>query len=184
MYRDAFQKKIVIQGFFAVAIIAALSLGLWYFGNTISTLSSDIATMRQVLASRSRALNTVAALRSDYRTRAMRALNVMYARVPTEEQLINLRQELQVLAAKNNVGLSYVFESDTAATPAGFGTYNFSIEATGDFDALVSFVGVLQNFRYLSQFQNYALTRASGKSSLRARGTIFFREEAADIPLR
>lgn len=177
MQLNAFQKKLLLESSIALAMVVILLGGVWYFGNTIKDISDSISTMRQELASRSHALNSLAALRSEYRTRAARNLNTMYAYVPTEEQLINLRQEFLVLTAKSNLGLSYTFISESPASAANFGSYNFRLDVTGDYDRLTSFVTTLQNFRYLSNFQGYAISRAGDKSTLSVKGTVYFRED-------
>lgn len=177
MQLNAFQKKMLFEGLLTCAVLSALLGGLWYFGAKISSTSDSISSMRQELAVRSHSLNSLAALRSEYHSRAVRNLNTMYAYVPTEEQLINLRQEIMVLTQKSNLGLQYSFISESPASATNFGTYNFRIDMTGDYDALIGFVNTLQNFRYLSSFQSYSVLRNADKSSMSVKGTVYFRED-------
>ncbi len=179
MQLDAFQKKLLIQGGSTLAIILALLGGIIYFGSEIGNNSDEIAALRRELAQRSHALNSLAALRSEYRTKAQADLAAMSLYVPTEEQLINLRQEFQVLAAKSDLAISYTFLSDTAPTAASFGAYNFRLDLTGDFDKLVSFIDTLQRFRYLSDFRGFSITRGGAKSTMGLSGIVYYHEEPA-----
>ncbi len=177
MQLNAFQKKLLFESSLTLVLIAALLGGIWYFGSSISTASDNISSMRGELAMRSNSLNSLAALRSEYRTRGIRGLNAMYNYVPTEEQLINLRQELMVLTSKSNLSLQYTFLSEAPANTATFGSYNFRIDVAGDYNAVLNFVDTLQNFRYLSSFQGFSITRTADRGTLSAKGTVYFRED-------
>ncbi len=182
MQLNAFQKKLLFEGLLTFGILAVLAGGLVYFGNSIKNSSDSITSMRQDLAVRSQSLNSLAALRSEYRTRASRYLNTMYAYVPTEEQLINLRQEIMVLTQKSNLGLQYTFISESPASASAFGAYNFRIDLTGDYNALLSFIDTLEHFRYLSSFQGYSISRTGDRAALSVKGTVYFREDTGGAP--
>jgi Tfp pilus assembly protein PilO len=177
MQFDSFQKKIIVQGSISFGLIFFLLLGIYYFGGRINNTSEQIGTIREELANRSRSINSLAALRSEYRTKVIQNLNTMYSYVPTELQLINLRQELQLLAERLNLALTYSFQNESPADPSNLGQYNFRIDVTGNYDALVSLVNSLQHFRYLSTFSAFTLTQSEDKGSLSAKGTVFFKED-------
>jgi hypothetical protein len=176
---DTFKRKLMIQGGITAIMLLVLVGGVVYFGMRITSYSKEIASVRGELTSRSNSLNSVAALRSEYRTKAKRGFDVMYATVPTQEQLINLRQELQLLASRENISLTYSYLNETNASKDTFGTYNFRLDLSGDFNKLIAFIDTLQTFRYLSVFDSPSIIRSGSNGSLTIKGRVYYRDDSS-----
>jgi len=171
-----FKKRLITEISISILIVGALFAGILFFSGNMSTYAQKITMNRQLFASRAAAVDQLASLRSDYNGKASKYLNVLYNIIPSYDQLINLNQELQSLAAQNKLGYSFSFAGETSKTAGGLGFVSFNINVnSGDFNSLMSFVKSLQNFRYLSFIDNISMKSNESLLSMDIRGRVFYR---------
>ncbi len=174
---DPFKKKLLIQSGITIGIIAVLLLGITFFSRTITDYAGQITSLRNQIAARSGSLNALAILRSqsslvDGDTR------IMNNAVPVKDQLINLTKEFQLLASQSGLSSSFSFLGESPSTATTFGTIRFKLNISGNFEKLLNFIPQLQNFKYISSFDNYSITRTSGDNgTLITNGQIYYRQQ-------
>lgn len=175
---DPFKKKLLVESGITVAILTTLLFGIMFLGGTITEYGSQIVTLRNQFVARSGSLSALASLRSQYSSVVAKDLQIMSNAVPIKDQLINLTKEFQLVSSQSGLSSSFAFLSESPANGASFGTIRFKLDVSGNFEKLIAFVDVLQNFKYLSTFDNYSITRTTGgNGQLTTNGQIYFRQQ-------
>jgi len=171
-----FKKKLAIElGITAVLIVGILS-GIFIFSSKLKTSSKEILQLREELAIRSRSLNSVAALRSEYDMKVKERMKILTSSVPVKDQLINIAKDFQLISSKSELQSTFTFVGESTATNDSLGRITFKLSEEGDFEKLIEFISVLQNFHYLSSFDSFSLLRRNeGGSVLSTQGSIYFR---------
>lgn len=172
-----FKKKLGIELGITLVLVAGLVAGILFFASRLSASAEEIRGVRAELALRSKSLNAVAALRSEYDMKAKDRLIKLLSLVPVKDQLINLTKEFQILSSKDNLQSTFTFVGETPATDVGLGKVSFRLSTEGDFETLTKFITTLQNFHYLSSFDSFSLLRGTENSVLGTHGSIFFRNQ-------
>ncbi|MGC9603373.1 MAG: hypothetical protein ABSF47_02800 [Minisyncoccia bacterium] len=171
-----FKKRLITEIAISLLIVGALFAGILFFNSNMDGYVRKITTNRQLFAARAAAIDQLASLRSDYNNKANNYLNVLYNIIPSYDQLINLNQELQSLAAQNKLGYSFSFAGETQKSTGGLGSVSFSINVNSDnFNSLMSFIKSLQNFRYLSSIDNVSMKSNESLLSMDISGRVFYR---------
>ncbi|MFA6407300.1 MAG: type 4a pilus biogenesis protein PilO [Candidatus Paceibacterota bacterium] len=172
---DVFKKKITIEGLITAIIIIAISGGIYFFASKITAYSNEILTLRTELALRSSSLTMLANLRSEYISKAQKDFTALQNIIPVKDQLINIAKDFQFIATQAGFDSTFSFMSESPATVNTLGFLSFKLTFGGDFDKLLEFVKTLQDFRYLSDFTNFTITRGKDKAQLSVNGKVFFR---------
>lgn len=156
-------------------IIVPLFGGILFFSSKVEGLSNDIAAARKELFSRTARLDTFAALRAEYNDRVKNDLNILYAKVPDKDQLINLSKDFQALAAQARLTSSFTFVGEIPPTDEKLGAIGFRINLRGAMEDFFTFVEKFEKFRYLSVISSFAITRGELASDMLAQGNVYFR---------
>lgn len=173
-----FKKKLAIElGITAILIVGLLS-GILIFASKLKSGSEEISSLRKELALRSKSLNTVAALRSEYDIKVKDKMKILNASVPVKDQLINIAKDFQLISSQAGLQSSFTFVGETAPTGDSLGIVTFKLSGEGSFENLVEFISVLQRFHYLSSFDSFSLLRKQeGNSVLITQGNVYFRNK-------
>lgn len=175
-----FKKKLAIElGITAVLIVGLLS-GILIFASKLKSSSEEMSSLRKELALRSKSLNSVAALRSEYDIKVKERMKILIASVPVKDQLINIAKDFQLISSEAGLQSSFTFVGETVATGDMLGKVTFKLSEEGSFEKLVEFISVLQKFHYLSSFDSFSLLRKQeGNSVLATQGNIYFRDQVS-----
>ena len=142
----------------------------------MSDYTGKIIAARALLASRTASVSNSADLRSQYRNKASNYLNVLYNIIPSYDQLINLNQDFQSLAAQNKVGYGFSFAGEVPKPAGGLGSIAFVLDVSSDdFNSLMSFLKSLQNFRYLNSIDNISMKTSNAALVMVVKGRVFYR---------
>lgn len=176
---DVFNKKLITELAVTFAVLLVLIGGIFVFAGKMRTYGDEIAALRKELSERSKSLNAVAALRSEYETKVRDNMHVLTDAVPQKDELINLTKEFQFLSAKSGLESSFTFMGESPATETSFGNISFKLSVGGDFEKLMNFVSELNSFHYLSSFDSLSIARSpqEDKSTLTTLGKVYFRNQ-------
>lgn len=172
-----FKKKLTLELSITLLLIFGLAGGIFFFASRLSTNAEEMTRVREELALRSKSLNAVAALRSEYDMKVKDRLKVLITSVPVKDQLINLTKDFQLISSKSGLQSTFTFVGESPATDANLGRVTFKLSTEGEFPELIKFISTLQNFYYLSSFDSYSLLRGKDISVLGTRGSVFFRNQ-------
>ena len=172
-----FKKKLGLELGISVVLILGLTGGILFFGSRLETSAEEMRQVRAELALRSKSLNAVAALRSEYDMKIKERLKALIILIPVKDQLINLTKDFQLVSSKDGLQSTFTFVGESSATDFGLGKVTFRLSTEGDFEKLIGFVTTLQNFHYLSSFDSFSLLRGKESSVLGTHGSVFFRNQ-------
>jgi hypothetical protein len=171
-----FKKRFAIELGISLLIVTALLWGIFFFKGNVSDYADKIAADRTLLASRTTSVSDLASLRGQYNGEASNYMNILHNIIPSYDELINLNQDLQLLAVQNKVGYGFSFSGETPKSEGGLGSISFSLNIGSDnLKPLTSFIKSLQNFRYLSSIDNLSIKSDEGKLTMNIRGRVFYR---------
>ncbi len=171
-----FRKNLTVEISIAVIVIAAFGAGILFFRAKIASSTEQIIKMRHDLSERNSSLQLYSALHSQYDSKAKNYLNVLYNIIPTRDQLIDLRQEFQSLAAKEKLDFGFAFFSGDEASARGeTGIVKFDLNLKGDLDQLINFIQSLEKFRYLITLDSFTMNRQGSTIQMIIKGQVYFR---------
>lgn len=154
-------------------IVAAVALTA-FLGRDISSRAGAIRDVEQELASRARAVETLAYLRADDE-RAKHYFTVLENILPTKDQLIAFPREFVTIAKKYNVTLATSFGSEGPATDTAPGFIEFVFTAEGSFQNILAFLKSAEAGRYIVKWTSFEFLRAANGYSATIAGVVFSR---------
>lgn len=170
-----FKKRLTTDLTISLLIILALFAGVLFFMSKAGDYSDQIISERTLLADRTESVSHLASLRDQY-AQASNYLNVLYNIIPSYDQLINLNQDIQSLAAKEKLDYGFSFAGETPKPQGGLGSVAFSLAVTSDsYASLMDFIDDLQNFRYLNSIDNVSLKNNNNRLTMSVQGRVFYR---------
>lgn len=171
-----FRKRLITELSISLLLVVALFIGILFFMGNISDYADKIVAARLLLASRSASINELAELHSEYNSKTSNYMNVLYNIIPSYDQLINLSNDFQSLAAQNKVGFNFSFSGEIPKNAGGLGSIGFNLEASSDnFNSLTTFLKSLQNFRYLNSIDNISTRSNNSILVMSIKGRVFYR---------
>ncbi len=173
-----FSKNLMFEIIIAAILILAFGGGILFFRARISDLAGQTLKTRQLLAERTSSLQLYSSLKTQYDGKGGKYLNVLQNIVPTRDQLIDLRQEFQLLAAKENLDFGFAFfpGDEVTAAPGELGAIKFNLNLKGDIDQLLNFIHSLENFRYLITLESFTMNRQGSSIQMTIKGQVYFRQ--------
>ena len=170
-----FYPKLIIELLIFIAVIVVLGGGVIFFGSQISKYSEEIVSLRKTLNERSFTLTSFARLEMDNK-KAANYSNIIFNIIPKQDQLINLSQDFQSLAAQNNLEYAFLVAKENEKNEgAVFDSISFQLNVGGDFDKIIKFMQATESFRYLSSFDGFNFSRSDSKIKLTTKGKVFFK---------
>ncbi|MEK7464298.1 MAG: type 4a pilus biogenesis protein PilO, partial [Patescibacteria group bacterium] len=158
MTTSDFKKRLFKEIGTAFGVMLILGGILLFFGFSISSLSVKISSMRQEFAMRSASLESIAALRSQYKS-AQGYLGVLHNVVPQKDQLIDLSKDIQEVARRGKLEYGFSFINETPRTETNLGSVNFSLSLVGDLTSLINFVKDMRSFKYINSLDSISVTK-------------------------
>lgn len=173
-----FYKNFSIDILVAIIIVLAFGGGIIFFQAKIADSAGQIVKTREILADKTQTLQTYSGLQIEYNKKAKKYLDILYNIVPARDQLIDLRQEFQSLASKENLNFGFTFSpgDESSLAPGELGTVGFSINLKGNLDELLGFMQLLEKFRYLVALDSIVLNRSGSSVQMIINGQVYFRQ--------
>lgn len=173
---EQFKKQLIIELSISLLIVIALFAGILFFKGRVSDYTQGIVEARTLLASRTQSVSELAALRLEYKNEASKDLNILHNVIPSYDQLINFNRDIQSLAAQSKVSYGFSFAGETPQSAGGLGFISFNLNiSSNSFDALMSFIKLLQNFRYLNSIDNISMKSENTNLIMAMKGRVFYR---------
>ncbi|MDO8467126.1 MAG: hypothetical protein Q7S83_03240 [bacterium] len=172
---DLFKKQLWIQlgislglTILAVGVVQFLA---WHVGKN----STNITELRNELALRTRATESLATLKNDADKAAplTKKLDVV---LPSKDKLINFGREMTDLAQKNGAELSFDFGGETSSTADTPGFIKFSLTGLATYANWSKFLKDVEKGQLYIKFNSVDMTRQSGGDNFNiiAEGQVFF----------
>lgn len=116
--------------------------------------AETIAGLRQMIASRTESVQTLASLRADAEQARIYS-SVLGNILPSRDQLISFPKEFELIAKKYNVRLAAAFGAETAASGGEPGAIDFSFQMKGAYADIVAFLGAAETSRYILAWTSF-----------------------------
>lgn len=172
----SFQKTLLIMLGVALAIIIPLLIGMMVLRSYINNNTQSIIQGKHELAQRTSTLNALVALRNEYNAYGKPRFNILYNVIPEKDELINISQEFQRMAQREDLGFGFSFQGEEATGDIGLGFVRFSINVTGDtLDNIIGFVEQVKDFRYLTTIENFRTEVKDKEIQATMEGKVYFR---------
>ena len=172
------RREIGISAGIMIASVLAASAGMYWLRGNLTQDADAVAGLRVALMNRTRALESLAALKRDAPVAAAyeRALAAL---VPTEEDLLDAPRRFEAMAQSYGVTAVFKFQGDLARpSETALGRAVFSLDAEGAYADLAQFLEAIESVEsgMLLGLDAFDITRSGTRHRLTTRGTLFFKE--------
>lgn len=174
MLRNA-KSRLTINIAVALGILTVLLFALFLVSRDVQTQASSIKSVKSDLKTRIQQLNDLAKLREEART-AEPNLAKLEAAVPDKDELFSTRRELEQLAGRNNLTVSFSFGSE-GQKENGLGNVNFELKLQGGDFSIRSFVDEVESSYPFVKINALDMVRQENDFSATLKGNILFNEE-------
>lgn len=172
---DVYKKQLWIQLGISLGLIT-LTIGVAQFlAWQVEKNSSDITRLRNELALRTRATESLATLKSDAETAAPLTQKLDTV-LPSKDKLINFGREMTDLAQRDGAELNFDFGGETARTATTPGFIKFSLTGSSTYGNWTKFLKDVEKSRLYIKFNSVDMTRQPGTDNFNvvAEGQVFF----------
>lgn len=172
-----FQKKLLIHSGIFLAIVIAFGFSLYFLGERISAETAKIEDVRKQLYDWVVSLESFAAIRSEYSAKAGRYMQVIENRLPEKELLFDLKKDIQFVAGSEGLISSIVFNQDMDIGSGQLGAVSFTLNVSGDYDAVARFAKRLNEIKYLVSIEGITLIGQSDNAvDIEMKGKVLYRK--------
>lgn len=172
---EPFKKQLLTQVGIGLGA-AVLAVGLVQFlAWRVGQNSANITKLRNELALRTRATESLATLNSDAE-KAKPLSQKLDGVLPSKDKLINFGKGMTDLAKQDGAELNFDFGGETAATAATPGFIKFSLTGAATYGNWSKFLKDVEKSQLYIKFNSTDLTRQPGTDSFNvvAEGQVFF----------
>src|SRR3989338_5332698 len=110
---NPFQKKLLFHGGIFLLLLAGFGTSLFFLGRGMASQASEIESIRAQLYDWVVSLQSFAAIKSEYSTKAERYTQILDNRLPEKELLIDLKKDVQFLAGSEGLTSNLTFNQDS-----------------------------------------------------------------------
>lgn len=158
-----FRKRLMIAIALTLGLILVLGATIFFLGTDIQKRAEKISLMRADLSFRTKAIESLAELRSDFdksKPYEMQLKNML----PTRDQLVNFSRDFNVIANQNKINLNLSFQGggQAASETATLQKTDFLITTQGSFSNLLNFLKATGKSRYFIKTNSLDLTAQGG----------------------
>lgn len=155
-----FKKRLAIPLTVALAMIAVLVTAIIFLGLDIESRAQKVGLLRADLNFRTRAIESIAELRSDYEKSKPYA-EEMKNILPTQDQLLNFSRDINLIANQNRVNLSLSLKGGGQPKTETFTLQknDFSATAQGALNNLINFLKAVKTSRYFTKMNSLDISR-------------------------
>jgi len=172
-----FKNKLILELSISLIIIASLLGGIIFFKNNMENYVQKAIQAKEKLNQLSSGVILLSHLQNQYKEASIYETKLNNA-IPSYYDLINFQQDLQALAASQNLTYSFSFSGETPKTTDKVGTVGFNISVySSDKEKILNFLSNLQQFRYLISLDNVSFTKETDDLKLNISGKVFYKYE-------
>jgi Tfp pilus assembly protein PilO len=167
-----FQKKLLTNAGLALAIIAVLSLILWFISSGVKSISGKISSLRKNYFAQSQRASALSELKKDSQ-KASYYYTLINNILPKREELYFFSNEISLLAETRGLGkpvFSYTAETPPSDTSPGRASFNIAFE--GRYVNILAFFGAIESTRFFVRIKNVDLVMADVVVGNAFRGTL------------
>lgn len=155
-----FIKTFLINAGITVAMLAPLTAGFIFLRSYIIKTSEAIFATRKEIAEKTASLDTFVRLWNQNNKFGDKNFIILKNIVPEKDRLIDLSQQIQSLASKDNLGFGFSFQNEITPSPPKLGYIEFILNLNAqNIDQITSFINRLLNFRYLTTINKVSIKR-------------------------
>lgn len=174
---NKFNKKLLVEIGITFGLVAVVGGVMVYVWNDIGSIGESIKTTRTAFATRSQAIGNLSALQKQAQDASVIASQLRNA-LPSRESLFAFSDEISKLAREKGLTPSFAFGSEISGSGNAPSKIDFTINAAGEYQPVLSFISALENSRYLTKTKSIELlSQGAITSSYQAiiSGEVFFR---------
>lgn len=172
---DAFKKQLGIQLGVGLGLVLLAVGGVQFLAWHVGQSASGITKLRNELALRTRATESLATLKNDAE-KALPFAQKLDVVLPSKDRLINFGREITELAKKDGAELSFDFGGETPSTADTPGFIKFSLTGTATYVNWIKFLKDVERGQLYIKFNSTDMTRqpAGDTFNVVAEGQVFF----------
>ena len=174
---DDFRREVLVGIIVITGSIFIFGAGFYFFSKSLRADAQYIAEDRLLIAESSAILASFAELKRDA-SLAVRYEKAMERLLVPKDHLIDFPRWLEGLARVRQVGLNFSFSGSEVGPQEDYPGYiNFSLDVTGNFDAIAAFLkdAESQSVRFLLNLDTFDVTRGGSGYRVFSRGRVFFK---------
>jgi len=178
MNQAKFKKKLMINIIIAGSLIIVLMVLLILAAQDIKRRVAQIDSLRQELASRANALQSLATLKQDYE-KAKPYSARLQTLLPTKDEVVNFPQNLNNIARTNKVELGFSFGAEKSASSGEPASIAFSLTSSSLYSDFLNFLKAVEGSRYFIKWESIDISRAeeqTQKFSALVSGRVYINE--------
>ncbi len=155
--QNGFKKSIWLNAGVGLGAAFIFSLVILWLAFDISKRTEAVQKIRQEIATRFKAVESLASLKKDEQRAKVERVFLEQA-LPIQDKLINFPKDVTSLAKKFKVDLGFSFGKEVASTESSAGYIGFTMTARASFNNWLDFVESLEKSQYLISFDSFNLS--------------------------
>lgn len=170
-----FKKRLVILLSISLLVITALVAAIIFMGLDIGSRAKKLGFLRADLNFRTRAIESITDLRSDYEKSKPYAGEIKNI-LPTQDQLVNFSRDMNLIANQNQVDLNLSLKGggQLKTEAPTLQKNDFGATAQGPLNNLINFLKAIKISRYFTTMNSLDLSgRGEGTFSIIINGQVF-----------
>lgn len=178
-----FRKKLIIHSAIFFVLMVAFGVSLFFIGGRVGAQAIKIESIRSQLYDWVVSLQSFAAIKSEYSTKAERYTQILNNRLPEKELLIDLKKDVQFLAGSEGLTSNLIFNQDSDTKSPQIGAVSITLTLSGDYDAVARFMGRLNEIRYLISIESMTLNKRGDSSNvdIEMKGKVLYKKPNKQI---
>lgn len=179
---NPFQKKLLFHGGIFLLLLAVFGTSLFFVGREMASQASEIESIRAQLYDWVVSLQSFAAIKSEYSTKAERYTQILDNRLPEKELLIDLKKDVQFLAGSEGLTSNLTFNQDSDTQSSKIGAVSITLTVTGNYDSVARFIGRLNEIRYLISLDSMTLNNKGSTNDVdvEMKGKVLYKKPAKE----
>jgi Tfp pilus assembly protein PilO len=169
-----FRKTVLLNIGISVILVAAVAAATAAVGAGIRRKTGAIMDIKKEAASRSQAIQSLAALTEDA-ARAGPLESQLMRILPLQDELINFPKDLKTLAGSHNLTLGFAFGAEVPAEGNTPGFIEFQMTASGKLADVIEFLRDIHASRYYVAMDPVDITKSGRDYSSKISGRVFSR---------
>lgn len=166
-----FSTRFALQVGITLGVLGVIATAIFFVGKDIRATTDQVLATRREVQSTIRQLSDLARLREEARIAEPRR-EVLEDALPRRDELFSFPDEIQALAAENDVSVSFAFGAEEA------GSIGFSVNAFGPYGAVTRFINALEEEYLFINLSSFDIIASGNAYQGSVTGSIFFIDES------
>ncbi|OGG37631.1 hypothetical protein A2110_00625 [Candidatus Jorgensenbacteria bacterium GWA1_54_12] len=171
-----FRRRLTKELGIALVVLLPLMVGFVVLRVAVANSTEEMIQARRAFTEHTNIINRLITLRSQYDAFGKTYFNVLHNVIPEKDELINVSQEFQGVAAEHNLQFGFSFRGEDPASATSLGAVHFSIAVAGsNLPDITEFITDMQSFHYLTVIENLHVSRAETGMEAVIIGKVYYR---------